>query len=227
MSVDALALAFLRTVLTAGLFACSAYAPPAQGGGTVIYPPARGEVILTAVLDGAERDIVRGAVEAGGAYTLTLPSPPPQVGTLAEELTAFPAAVQGAQCRGAPILSPPTARLLLLRAGRFLASGQVAGRLNPATSAVTLQASPVNVVLTTRQFLYADRPATLSGARTCTVTLSGGQAVPGRVQAALTLARGWNTLVTRTEQTSAAVTVSLSASAALSGVDWQYLPGTP
>ncbi|MFC6659955.1 hypothetical protein [Deinococcus multiflagellatus] len=123
-------------------------------------------------------------------------------------------------------LAPAATRLLLVRAGRFLLGEQLTGRLSPATSAVTLQARPLNVVLTVRQFVYADRAATLRAAQTCTFTLVGGQVQPGTVQGTLTLARGWNTLITRTEQTDAGLTITLSANAALHGVDWHYLPLT-
>ncbi|MBZ9714574.1 hypothetical protein [Deinococcus multiflagellatus] len=217
----------LRAILLAGLMGCAAPPlPPAEADGTVIYPPAAGTAVLSADLD-TEQDIARASVAADGRYRLTLPSPPPHLGTPAARLAQqYPASVQGVQCQGGVTLAPAATRLLLVRAGRFLLGEQLTGRLSPATSAVTLQARPLNVVLTVRQFVYADRAATLRAAQTCTFTLVGGQVQPGTVQGTLTLARGWNTLITRTEQTDAGLTITLSANAALHGVDWHYLPLT-
>ncbi|WP_158263736.1 hypothetical protein [Deinococcus arcticus] len=217
----------LRAALLVGLVGCAAPPPlpPAEADGTVIYPPAAGVAVLTAEVGSTDQEIARATVADSGLYRLTLPSPPPHLGTPAARLAQqYPASVGGVQCEGPLTLSPAGTRLLLVRSGRFLLGQQVTGRLSPATSAVTLQARPLNVVLTVRLFVYADRAASFSAAQGCTFTLAGGQVQPGTVRGTLTLARGWNTLVTRTEQTDAGTAVTLSASAALRGVDWQYLP---
>ena len=191
----------------------------AQGGGSVIFPPAAG----TAVFSGpAGTDVARAAVTASGRYDLTLP-PGPTLPAAAPTLLDLlgPALPEGtaATCQGALTTDPPAARLLVLSGGRYLIGAQVTGTLRPAPQAIGTQ----QVQVTTRQFVYSDRAATLGSAQTCTFT-SGGLTVPGTLRVRPTLRRGWNILETRLELGPDRLNADVTDAATGATVDWLYRP---
>ncbi|GAA0520989.1 hypothetical protein [Deinococcus depolymerans] len=207
-------------ILAAGLSCASRPTPDsAQGGGSVIFPPAAG----TAVFSGpAGTDVAQAAVTASGHYGLTLPPGPPLPAAAPTLLDLLgPALPEGmaATCQGTLTTDPPTARLLVLSGGRYLIGSQVTGTLRPAPQAIGTQ----QVQVTTRQFVYSDRAATLGSAHPCSFT-RGGLTVPGVLRVRPTLRRGWTVLETRLELGPDRLNADVTDAATGATVDWLYRP---
>lgn len=224
----------------ATLSACGAVGPESgvgvSAGGVIVFPPAAGTAVFTALIDGKTQAIASATVAADGTYRLPLPNTPTlpsgsNLDTLPTLPSVLPDQVQGVQCSGEPVASTPHARVLVLSGGTFSADGTggaVTGQLLPASAAISNRLTSQDILITTRTHAYADRDVRLTGTLNCTFARTDGSTVGGTVQVNYDLKHGWNTLETRTGQPALdAPIVTVTSSQTLANVNWRYLPVTP
>lgn len=161
-----------------------------------------------------------GALSSGGAFTLTLPA---DVTTQALSSDAFllPGTAE-LSCTGTPSISDAAARFAALDvAVQANRQGQVAPS---RVSLIGTAADPVGLKSESGTFIYADRPVSVTGAQTCTIT-EAGQTYAVTSSLNMTLGRGWNKTTATLAVTATQLSLSLS-SGTFPTEEWVYLGGS-
>lgn len=221
----------LAALLTALNTACSTLTlvTPAFVKGIIIYPPAAGEAVFSAVVGAQVIDLARAPVSAAGEYAVTLPAAPPlpaasNATAMHVTLAALPGEFRGVQCTQLPSVSDPAAHLVYLTAGRYLIRGAVTANLSPVTSVLGSGLANQMQVSTQRTTTFADRNLSVRGTLNCTFTRQNGTPTNGTLTVDVALTAGWNVLETRAAVTDGVPAVTLSSAPATGSADWRYLP---
>ncbi|WP_288432465.1 hypothetical protein [uncultured Deinococcus sp.] len=176
--------------------------------------------IQATVADAGTQGATSASLASNGTFTLPLPTNVKTRSLSSDEFTLPGSEELG--CAGTPTVSDPAARFAVLNVN---VSAGKQGPVDPVRISFTGTVNaPTGLSIESGAFLYADRPVSITGTQTCTLTESG-ETYTLTSSLNMTLGQGWNK-VTATEIISDSGASLNLTSGTFPTEEWVYLDGS-